>query len=181
MFFFLKLRHWELFLMLALPTALCFMFRIPFEPLVIASIGLFLMFVLFGWMFSVGAWCNSQLPESRRSSVIGFAAALILPIVYLLMYILLYLPEVQDGRPPDRPPLWFLPMHMLSLAGIFYGFWFTASKFKSLLEDEDADFMIFSSTFFLLFIFPLGIWIIQPNVNQLYLSRNPAEMYKRND
>jgi hypothetical protein len=28
--------------------------------------------------------------------------------------------------------------------------------------------MIFSSTFFLLFISPLGLWIIQPSVNELF-------------
>ena len=72
-------------------------------------------------------------------------------------------------------------MHMLSLAGIFYGTWFTARKFKSLLENEDADFLIFSSTFFLLFIFPLGIWLIQPNVNQLYYKLTPSELFRRDD
>ena len=168
MSFFLKLRHWELFLMLILPTALCLLWGVPFEPLVVASIGLFIMIVLFGWMLSVGTWCNAHLPEKRQSSVVPFIVALIIPLVYLLLYILLYLPQLQADGPPDKPPLWLLPMHMLSMLAIFYAFWFTSSKFKSLLENEDADFMIFSSTFFMLFIFPLGIWIIQPNVNQLY-------------
>ncbi len=71
-------------------------------------------------------------------------------------------------------------MHMLSLAGISYGLWYTARQLKSLQENEDAAFLIFSSTFFLLFIFPLGIWLIQPGVNLLYhklaqSSRPPDE------
>ena len=109
-----------------------------------------------------------RLPEQRRSSVVPFIGALIIPLVYLLLYIFLYLPELQASGPPEKPPLWLLPMHMLSMLAVFYAFWFTSSKFKSLLENEDADFMIFSSTFFLLFIFPLGVWIIQPSVNELY-------------
>ncbi len=177
MSFFLKLRHWELFLMLALPTLLCFLFDIPFKPLVVASIGLFLMLVLFGWMYSVGSWANRRLPESRRRSPLPFAVGLALPLVYLLMYIFLYIPLLQSGSPPTRPPIWLLPMHMMSMVGVFYGIWYTAKSFKSLLENEDADFMIFSSTFFLLFIFPLGVWIIQPNVNSLYarLESKPDE------
>ncbi len=177
MSFFLKLRHWELFLMLALPTLLCFLFDIPFKPLVVASIGLFLMLVLFGWMFSIGSWANRRLPESRRRSPLPFAVGLALPLVYLLMYIFLYIPLLQSGSPPTRPPIWLLPMHMMSMVGVFYGIWYTAKSFKSLLENEDADFMIFSSTFFLLFIFPLGVWIIQPNVNSLYarLESKPDE------
>lgn len=181
MFFFLKLRHWELFLALFLPTALCFLFKIPFIPLVVATIGLFMMLVLFAWMFSVGAWCDSKLPEERKSGIALYAASFLLPIVYLLMYILLVLPHLGPDAPPRQPPLWMLPMHMLSMVGIFYALWFTARKFKSLLENQDADFLIFSSTFFLLFIFPLGIWIIQPNVNQLYYRLTPSEMFRRDD
>ena len=168
MTFFLKLRHWELFLMLMLPTAMCFLFGVPFKPLVVASIGLFLFIVLFGWMFSVAVWCNFRLPEKQQSNILGFGVALVIPLVYLLMYIFMYVPLLQAGGPPARPPLWLLPMHMLSMACTFYGFWYTAHKFNSLLENEDAGFLIFSNTFFLLFIFPLGVWIIQPSVNQLY-------------
>ena len=181
MFFFLKLRHWELFLALILPTALCLMFKIPFQLLVVATIGLFLLVVLFGWMFSVGAWCNSKLPAERQSGLALYALSFILPLVYLTMYILLVLPKLGPDAPRSPPPLWMLPMHMLSMAGIFYALWFTARKFKSLLENEDADFMIFSSTFFLLFIFPIGIWIIQPNVNQLYHRLTPIEWFNRDD
>ncbi len=175
MSFFLKLRHWELFLMLGLPTIMSLMFKIPFKPLVVSAIGLFMMLVLFLWMFSIGSWCNRHLPESRQRNLLPYAVGLALPIVYLLMYIFLYIPQLQQG-PPEKPPLWLLPMHMFSMVGIFYGLWYTASRLKSLQENEDADFMIFSSTFFLLFIFPLGLWLIQPEVNRLYqkIEQPPA-------
>ena len=81
MTFFLKLRHWELFLMLALPTIMSLMFKIPFGPLVSASIGLFMLLALFAWRFSIGAWSNRHLPESRRRSVIAFGIWLIQPEV----------------------------------------------------------------------------------------------------
>ncbi len=178
MTFFLRLRHWELFLMLVLPTVLCFMFRIPFRGLVIASIALFLMIVLFAWMFSVGAWSNAQLPAERRRGLLLYGAGLVLPIVYLLLFIILVMPKLESATPPSQQPLWILPMHMLSMAGVFYGIWFTAKQFKSLQENEDADFLIFSSMFFLLFIFPLGVWIIQPSVNQLYAKLDPGSQFR---
>jgi len=177
MHFFLKLKHWELFLMLALPTAASLLFRVPMIPLVVASIGLFMLLVLFLWMFSIGSWSNSHLPEARRSNPVLFAASLAIPLVYVLMYIFVYVPQLAGG-PPEKPPLWLLPMHMLSMAGIFYAFWYTARQLKSLQENEEADFLIFSSTFFLLFIFPLGVWLIQPSVNELYQkleSPSPAD------
>ncbi len=180
MTFFLKLRHWELFLMLALPTIMSLMFDIPFKPLVAASIGLFILLVLFAWMFSIGAWSNRRLPESRRRSLLPFTVGLTIPVIYILMYITLYIPLLKNGAPP-RPPLWMLPMHMFSLVGIFYGIWYTARQFKSLQESEDADFMIFSSTFFLLFIFPLGLWLIQPGVNQLYYKLEQSDLDENDD
>ena len=75
----------------------------------------------------------------------GFS--LVVPLVYVLLYIFAYLPQLQAGGAPEKPPLWLLPMHMLSMAAVFYVFWFAASRFKSLLKNEDADFLIFSSTF----------------------------------
>ena len=144
------------------------MFGIPLQPLTVASIGLFMLLVLFAWMFSIGSWANSLLPRAQRRSPLPYAAGLVMPLIYLLLYIFLYIPQLVEAGAPQRPPLWLLPMHMLSLAGIFYGLWYTARQLKSLQQNEEADFLIFSSTFFLLFIFPLGLWLIQPSVNELY-------------
>ena len=153
--------------MLALPTILCLMFSIPFKPLIVSTVGLFMMLVLFLWMLSIGIWSNRQLDPSRQRSPLLFIAGLVLPIVYLLAYIILVVPELTSGQ-PVKPKLWMFPLHMLSLAGIFYGIWYTAGQLKTLLESKDADYMIFSNTFFMLFVFPLGVWLIQPGVNQLY-------------
>ena len=160
--------------MLALPTFMTFMFKIPFEPLVASSIGLFLMLVLFGWMFSIGVWSNYRVPKEKQRGIVLYGIGLVLPIVYVLMYIFLYIPLLAEGNPAQKPPLWLFPMHMLSLAGIFYGLWFTASQLKTLLETEKVDYIIFSNIFFLLFIFPLGLWLIQPGVNQLYSKLGQA-------
>ena len=165
--FFLRMKNWELFLMLVLPSAMTLMVGLPLEPLVVATIGLFLMLVLLLWMYSIGSWSNRRLPEALRLNPLPFAAALAIPPIYLLMYIFLYIPLLADGG-PSKPPLWLLPMHMLLMVALFYVLWYTARLLKSLQENEEADFLIFSSTFFLLFIFPLGIWLIQPSVKQLY-------------
>jgi hypothetical protein len=58
----------------------------PFGTMVSASIGLFMLFVLFAWMFRIGAWSNRHLPESRRRSVIPFGIWLIQPEVNQLYH-----------------------------------------------------------------------------------------------
>ena len=86
-----------------MPTALCLMFSITFTPLILSTVGLFMMLVLLLWMLS---------------------------------------------------------------AGIRY----TAGQLKTLLKSKDANTMIFSNTFYMLFVFPLGVWLIQPGVDQLYFE-----------
>jgi hypothetical protein len=166
--YFLRMKHWELFLMFLIPTAMSQIFGLPFDALVVAAIGLFMLLVLSLWIYSIAIWCNSKLPEARQSSTLLFVVALVIPLVYVLMYLFFYMPLLQTSGAPAKPPLWLLPMHMLSMLSLFYSFWFTSNKFKSLLDNEDSGFMIFSSTFFLLFISPLGLWIIQPSVNELF-------------
>lgn len=161
--------------MFVIPTGLSWMVVLPFDVLIVATIGLFMLLVLSLWVYSVATWCNSKLPESRQSSPLLFCVALAIPLVSVLMYFFFYMPLLQEGGAPAKPPLWLLPMHMLSMLSLFYSFWFTSNKFKSLLDNEDSGFMIFSSTFFLLFIFPLGVWIIQPSVNELFYKLSSSD------
>ncbi len=145
------------------------LFGIQFNPLIVSSIGLFMLLVLFMWMLSIGIWSNRQLTalEQRNSTI--FIIGLVLPIAYLLA-----VPELSAGN-AVKPKLWMFPLHMLSLVGIFYGICYTAGQLKALLESKDANYMIFSNTFFMLFIFPIGGWLIQPGVNQLYHDSKQSE------
>ena len=86
-----------------MPAALCLMFCITFKPLILSTVGLFMILVLLLWMLSVG---------------IGY----------------------------------------------------TAGQLKTLLESKNADTMIFSNTFSMLFLFPFAVWQIQPAVNRLYFE-----------
>jgi hypothetical protein len=165
--YFLKLKSWELFLMLVLPTALTYLMQIKYSVNLIGSIVFFALIVVFSWLFSIGKWANQHLPKDQQKNLVLFTLGFIVPIIYTLLLLLIYLPTLSpDSRP--QPPGWMFPLHMLSLAGIFYGIWFSARQYMALQRGHDADFLIFSSTFFLMWLFPLGIWIIQPGVNRLF-------------
>ena len=165
--YFLKLKAWELFLMIILPLAITFMLRFSFTKHLIATIALFMMIVVFGWLYSIGSWANTQLPDHLKKSVLLYGLGLLTPILYLLLVIILYFPLLDSSSPPP-PPSWMMPMHFLSITGIFYGIWFSARQYMALQKGHDVDFMIFSSTFLFMWIFPLGVWMIQPSVNELF-------------
>ena len=81
MTFFLKLRHWELLPMRALPTLLCLMFSIPFKPQIVSTVGLFMMLLWFMWMLGLGTWYTAgrlkTLLESKEANDTIFSTTLL--------------------------------------------------------------------------------------------------------
>jgi hypothetical protein len=153
--------------MIALPLALTYLMQFTYTVSLVGSIVLFVLIVVFSWLFSIGKWANQHLPENQQKNLTLYTLSLIIPIVYIVLLILVYFPTLNPDSIP-QPPSWMFPLHMLSLAGIFYGIWFSAKQYMALLKFQKVNFLIFSSAFFLMFIFPLGIWIIQPSVNKLF-------------
>jgi hypothetical protein len=172
--YFLKLKSWELFLMIVLPLGLTYLMQFTYTVSLIGSLVLFVVMVVFAWLFSIGKWANQQLPEDQQKNLALFTLGFIVPIIYISLLILVYLPTLgPDSRP--QPPSWMFPLHMLSLAGTFYCIWFSARQYMALQRYHDVDFLIFSSAFFLMWMFPLGIWIIQPGVNKLFDKLDNSE------
>jgi len=153
--------------MIALPLALTYLMQFTYTVSLVGSLVLFVLIVVFSWLFSIGKWANQHLPQDSQKNLVLFTLSFIVPIVYIVLLILVYFPTLNPGSMP-QPPSWMLPLHMFSLAGVFYGIWFSAGQYMALLKVEKVNFLIFSSAFFLMFIFPLGIWIIQPSVNKLF-------------
>jgi len=160
--------------MIVLPLALTYLMKFTYTGSLIGSLVLFVLIVVFAWLFSIGKWANQHLPQDQQRNLILFSLGFALPLVYILLLILLYLPTLSpDSRP--QPPSWMFPLHMLSMAGVFYSIWFSTRQYMALQRHHDTDFMIFSNVFFLMWIFPLGIWIIQPGVNQLFDKLDNSE------
>jgi len=72
-----------------------------------------------------------------------------------------------------------LPMHILSMIGIFYSIWFSARQYFALQREREVDTTRFSNIFFLMWVFPLGIWIIQPGVNRLFDKLDNSNIISR--
>ena len=70
--YFLLMKHWELFLMIILPTAIVYTLRFDFTKLLIAVIALFVMIVVFNWFYAIGSWSNSQLPDHLKNRIAAY-------------------------------------------------------------------------------------------------------------
>jgi hypothetical protein len=75
---------------------------------------------------------------------------------------------VPDEQTEVQPfPTWIFPLHLTSMVGMFYGLWFTAKQFTTYQHGRDVSFLEYSGPFFLFWFSPIGVWFLQPKVNQL--------------
>ena len=159
--FFVRLRAWQMFLVLVGPVVLLQALGPHF---IFAGGGTLFVAALYGWVFAIGFYANQRLPDNLRRSHALFTAGLIYATVYASLLFLFVL----DLRLPD---FYILPFHLLAMAGAFYGLWFSARQLTTLKENRELKFIEYSGPLFLMWFFPLGVWFIQPMVNR-YIASN---------
>jgi len=59
------------------------------------------------------------------------------------------------------------PLHIFSMFCIFYAMWFISKAIKTIEFQKPVSFSDYAGEFFLLWLFPVGIWIIQPKINKI--------------
>lgn len=62
----------------------------------------------------------------------------------------------------------FVPLHLFSMFCIFYCLYFNAKALKTVEWQNTVTFSDFAGEFFLIWFFPIGVWIIQPRINKLF-------------
>jgi hypothetical protein len=170
---YLKAKHWQLFIVLvgAMFTAQGLMvgsvmtgdtpstFTIVFPTLLIGIL-------FFGWLWAVSLACYKALPPELASSPKPMHAGLTYALVYMVVSGLFFF------GPGNQLPGYLIIMHLLAMASIFYAIGFTAKQLVKLERGKVVSFFSYSGPYFLFWFFPIGVWFIQPKVNQLLGAGN---------
>jgi hypothetical protein len=191
---FLKAKHWQLFLLLfGIPMAfeIYIMFTImsdewdPFRNPESASnpflffpiMMLFMLGTFFGWFWSIGVGLQPKLPKEIKMNAAFFKWSVWIPFGYttaLSLWAGILVTNVfnTSRRGYGPGPIMasggiLLILHLFAMFCIFYDMYFAAKTLKSVELQREAKFSDFAGEFFLIWFFPIGIWIIQPRVNQL--------------
>ena len=180
--FFLRAKHWQIFILvfgvyfvgqMALVGSIL---ASPRSQEVFSKGGLLAGLVmtlstlgLFVWFWSMGSYFNSIVqPELKmRSGFFRFA------LVYPPFYFVFFVATLQLFNP--RLLALILPLHLLAMICMFYLLYFVSKSLVLAETSKPASFYDYAGPFFLLWFFPVGIWIVQPRVNQLYSERKNAE------
>lgn len=193
---FLKAKHWQLFfLMVGVPIIgyVIFVIRLidsiqfaqtedagslasPEDVIdMMRPFFFFLMFpvlIQFGWSFAIGKGLQNFINPMLRLKTGLFSFTVLFPIVYALasFYLVDGILEnaVLDGDyVPPLSLIIMLPLNFMVMACVFYNFYFIARTLKTAELNRVVKFSDYAGEFFLMWFYFIGVWIIQPKVNQM--------------
>jgi hypothetical protein len=150
MIIFLRVKHWQLFLILIgsifLTKAILSSFLqggsiSPNTLLILPTFILGLLF--FAWLWAIASACSMALPTKLFSS----PKPMQIGLVYALFYIALL--GIVFGSTSELPA-YLSFMHLLAMTAIFYSLGFTAKQLTKLDQDRKVNFFSYSGPFFLL-------------------------------
>jgi len=180
--FFLRAKHWQIFILvfgvyfvsqMALVGSILVS---PHSQEVFSKGGLLAGLVmtlstlgLFVWFWSLGSYFNSIVQRELRMKSGFFRVALIYPPFYFVFFIATF-----QSSSPGLFGL-IIPLHLFAMVCMFYLLYFVSKSLVLAETSKPALFYDYAGPFFLLWFFPIGIWIVQPKVNRLYSERQNAE------
>ncbi|GLB52465.1 hypothetical protein NBRC110019_15050 [Neptunitalea chrysea] len=180
---FLKAKHWQLFLLT---------FGIPFILQITTIVSLFRNLVydsnddtiyelffpifmvitvmyaasLFGWYYSVAVGLQTKVPAVTMK-IKKFKLFFFTPLVYFLIIITyISLISTADDAMHAVFILIIFPLHFFSLFCMFYTIYFVAKTIKTVELQREVRFSDFAGEFFMVWFFPIGVWILQPKINK---------------
>ena len=192
---FLKAKHWQLFLftfgiplifqtiMMGFiisnlanqtnPEPAMFLNYMKFFPVMM----ILFMAVFFGWFWSVAIGLQKKVPENVSMKVKKFKVFFFIPLIYMIIILLLVLSVSQSGLLDSNSAPNFanigvffaviFPIHFFATFCILYSLYFVAKTFKTVELQREVTFGDFAGEFFMIWFFPIGIWIIQPKINKM--------------
>ncbi len=168
--FFLNAKHWQIFVfLLVVPYAAEIVAIISWNIPVAMVLMAIQMLCWLGWYWSLGSFLSSLVTSKLRPKPGFFYFSLIYPIVYMpVFFFLAFKPGMASG-------LAILPPHLLGMFCMFYVLHFVSKSLAMAETGKSVSFGDYAAPFFLLWFFPIGVWVLQPKVNRMYSSLTNGE------
>lgn len=175
---FLRAKHWQIFLLLIglflVGNVALIIWQVSSvrssEDFSKADIPFVVVWVVFAscyliWFWSMGSFLGSVMQPALRLKLVFFRFALLYPVVYGLVFFALF------GITKPAVIAVIFPLHLLAMFCMFYDLYFVSKSLVLTERGRPVSFCDYARPFFLLWFFPIGIWIVQPRINRLYAER----------
>lgn len=134
--------------------------------------------LIFSWFWSVAVGLQNNMPASVEMKTTKFKIFSCIPLLYVSGFCIFIFITLAKIKPqeflqdlPQIPMEWIsmalLVLHILSVFGIFYSMYFAAKTLKTAELQREVTFRDFVSEFFMFWFFPIGVWILQPRINDI--------------
>ena len=190
---FLKAKHWQLFLLtFGIPMIFQivmmglmfsnFITQKNLDPATMFNYMKFFPFILivfvaifFGWFWSIAIGLQKKVPENVSMKVRKFKIFFFIPMVYMVFFFSFFFFSMNSLFSNPEPNLVLMgglfaiviPIHLFAMFCIFYSLYFVAKTIKTVELQRAVTFSDFAVEFFLIWFYPIGIWIIQPKINKM--------------
>jgi len=183
---FLRAKHWQLFMLFfVIPSLLeiafvarfflAFQMHEPVQPNIMfpdswmLALIFFLFFgTLYGWYWSIVFGLKDKLPPTVTLKTKWFRVLLFYSIAYSIIYMILFSYVTrQDSLQYFHYFGYILPFHFLTMFSMLYLIYFVAKTIKTIELQREVKFSDFIGEFFLLWFSFVGVWILQPKINQI--------------
>lgn len=189
--FIVAMRHWLVFsLLFVLPIAAILILRSwltltgdkaavnPNQIIgpVAAAIICYIAVSGFAWLCGTGAYLHSRLPKDVFLNLPIFYFMTIVPLFWGLWNAWVMLNFYSHGMVYSHTAEESDYFGLATLATILFSVhnaWFVAKALKSVEEGGEVGFRDYVGDFFLIFLLPIGIWILQPRLNVIAGSAPP--------
>ena len=174
--FFVNAKAWQLILLImGVPLLGMSWYIVSFKPTAdsmsldvsMLAASLWMNSFLIAWIWAAVAWLHSKV-----RSVSGVGGPTFFKIAIVFLYCLLLVFSVVIGLPfsfGDSQDMIFGVLEILLLVGLVDYFYVVAFAARTIVKAEQAISATFSKsvlTFFQIMFFPIGIWFLQPRINQ---------------
>ncbi|WP_345164667.1 hypothetical protein [Nibribacter koreensis] len=128
---------------------------------------------ILGWIWAISTNLHVKLPAGVKLNSRRFKLLFLVPVVYILLIsVALGLVMTQGVSVVTSVngavvASIIIPLHMLSIFLIFWGARFAAKTFRSIELGRTARFSDYIGDFVLIWFSMIGIWILQPRLNNL--------------
>jgi len=182
---FLKAKHWQIFLLtfglpFLIPLIMMPLTIMGNDPMILVNVFpvVLVLFIggLLGWFWAIGVGLQNKIPSYLQMKVGRFKTFLLIPLAYISL-ILAFMGfsiagYIENQQTPSIGMIVVLAsvlvlLHLFSMFCLFYCMYFVAKTLKTVELQKEVLFSDFAGEFFIVWFFPIGIWIIQPKINKI--------------
>ena len=161
--FILRLKHWQLFLLTIGLPILANIFGVSGHGQTDIIIGSMTVSGVFGWIWSIANELHTKLPDGKRFMLWIFRISFFIALTILIWVFWV----TENNTMTDNELSIILLCVPIYLGLMIFVVLFTAKTLKTVELGRPTNINEYGVEAFLIWMIPIGVWFIQPRLNQL--------------